>query len=353
MPILEPFVKERLKAVVDTTRNKTRINSSWVTKLRTYVGIPGFSISSTWRGASEIIAKFNYTLDAGSLSFRGITPQEGFVACISWKPTANTIVRYKLWENVGEILYVDLYDGESIGSNFAIEIWNTKPESGAGETLISEEGFGFEVEQSSDIIEADGSLIGTIVEVTSGGVNIYSSRMVLPQGKCLEVDILIGGIPTQCTDITFELEEWIPLDGDYYILDGNCGETLLIPGNRLVELVMTLQSTDGSWHDVYTYLMDGDVYLAVDQDDAAPAPDPAIYMRHNPTLLYYRIDLEAIETDGEVYHHLRFSQVAEDVEPKYTVAYLQAESTTDYYAVRVAETDGMFTLKPNQTPSDI
>lgn len=54
------------------------------------------------------------------------------VPCIRWR-TGTTSYRYKLWQNVGELLYKPLlYTSERIGKNFVIEIWMNP-----GETTVT------------------------------------------------------------------------------------------------------------------------------------------------------------------------------------------------------------------------
>src|SRR5690349_20097383 len=123
---VQPFIKRKTSATV-VDRSKTVLRPAYLRKLRTKITMPELVIEgNVWRGASEIVKiyKGNFTQN---LSFTNIVPSSNanYCACISYKPTSETLVRYKLWEGVGEILYVPLYNGEFIGAEFEIEIWNT------------------------------------------------------------------------------------------------------------------------------------------------------------------------------------------------------------------------------------
>lgn len=135
------FLHERVSGVVDTRDNLLRISADYVRKQRSSFFIPEFSQDNIWRGASEIVIKFVYT-SPNALSILEVfrTANPTYVAVVSWKPTSETIVRYKLWEDVDEILYAPLYTGQAIPSTFFIEIWNVysaRTEFGGDELMIS------------------------------------------------------------------------------------------------------------------------------------------------------------------------------------------------------------------------
>jgi len=54
------------------------------------------------------------------------TPPTGvnFCLCIRWR-TGDVVYRWKLWQGVGEVLNVPLYNGEIIKKNFVLECWTT------------------------------------------------------------------------------------------------------------------------------------------------------------------------------------------------------------------------------------
>lgn len=94
---------------------------------KSYVELPAFSITDNhWRGASEIVIQFNYSASKNFVLTRRPTKPAGvnFLLCIKYR-IGGTVYRYKLWENVGEVLDVALYNGQIIKKNFVLEIWNT------------------------------------------------------------------------------------------------------------------------------------------------------------------------------------------------------------------------------------
>jgi hypothetical protein len=287
--LLPSYFAERSK-YVDSAKPRSRESSTYLNKRFYIIYLPTFSTDATWRGSSEIVKEFLYTLDT-NISFLKITqPSDpNFVACIAWKPTSNTIVRYKLWQNVGEILYVPLYNGEKIPAIFSIEIWNVKPENITEGVLITEDGKILITEDDKEIL-LEGSEIGTVETITSLGTALFhTSKMVLPTSYC-ESDFIELGAATECTDLIFDLDDFVPFDGDYYETVGNCGVTVLIKGGRLIgELV--LQADDETWHRVITSRLDGNTFIGVDQDVAAPSLTPFIYMQLAPGI-GYKVDIK-------------------------------------------------------------
>lgn len=97
-----------------------------VGKSYAYIDLPVFSYSSDldWKGASEIATQFNY---AASQQFvlrnRPAKPAGvNYCLCVSYR-VGNTVYRWKLWENAGEVLNVPLYGGQVIQPNFVLEVW--------------------------------------------------------------------------------------------------------------------------------------------------------------------------------------------------------------------------------------
>lgn len=273
--IESPFIEEVLKYDLGT-KPKSRISSSYVKRIQSYIGIPALSIPNTWRGASEIIHEFLYS-PTTYLSF--ITrfpvtapPDCNYCPCIAWKPTSDTIVRYKLWKDVGEILYVPVYSGQRFNIPFSIEIWNTNHATISG----SEQFF-------------------------------YTSQTYIPTNRCLELDHNLGA-PQDCTDVTLNLVGFNPLLGDYYLVVGNCGEADLIHG-----IIGTpenkIQSTDGSWHVIsIDDSVVGDIRLNIHQDNTTAGVKGYFEIKMasygNRT---FKVDLEAIIDGGGTTHILRNS----------------------------------------------
>lgn len=361
-PSYPVFTRRKYTASLHDTQRSIDAASVVVRKLGTYLTIPSFSINATWRGASEIIAKFNFSLTA-NFTISRIIEQENFCACISWKPTSTTIVRYKLWKDVGEILYVPLYNGEKIGNNFSIEIWNIQPTNPIESSgfLIEEGAADFIIEEapSADFEIGDFGDSGFPVELVSynGSALITTSIMQLPESPfCNLSPISIGGIPPQCTDITFEvgdyvgsiLDDFIPIDGDYYILDGICGETILVKGIRAaVELFKLQDQTDGTWHSVFVGQLpddpSGELFLFVDQDPTTPGDAPFFTLRNPETGLGMKVYLDSVL--GEYYMTTVSTGLATF---DYSVLFMQF--STDYHRVRIGAEDSLYL---DQTPVTI
>jgi hypothetical protein len=240
--VYPPFYKEKRAAVEGLCTGSARslVSATYVRKLFTTLILPTISISgNVWRGASEIVRIYRYTSAAG-LSFLDTIKSENsnFCAVIAWKPTSNTIVRYKLWEGVGEILYVPLYTGQTTGAEFQIEIWNTP----------------------------DTELIG-------GGDTFTLSQMALPTDFCegdSSYSLDLGG--TICEDITFDLSDFNPAAGDYYqIVDtGGCLVAVLVKATSAGNYFTLQCVNDLTWHKFYVYRdVYGVVTYGIDQTNSA------------------------------------------------------------------------------------
>lgn len=125
MITLSPFTRQSFNS--NFTRNTKKTVSTYRHKLRTYFTFPSQEISNTWRGASEIVAKFFFT---GNTIVKNIvdvyiTSSTNYCACITWPNGTDSVARFKLWNNVGEILYAPDYALQRIPSEFNIEIWST------------------------------------------------------------------------------------------------------------------------------------------------------------------------------------------------------------------------------------
>lgn len=114
---------------------KTVIPDVAVKNRKGYFLLPAFAPVSdvTWRGASEVVKQFNYSATENFTLARcpvkpaqGILPGGvGYVLCIKYR-VGETVFRYKLWEDVGEVLNVPLYAGEVIKKNFCLEVWTCR-----------------------------------------------------------------------------------------------------------------------------------------------------------------------------------------------------------------------------------
>lgn len=102
-----------------------------IKRARTWLTVPAFSIAHVWNGYSKIVGCFdfnaghNFCLVGADLVFPA---SPNYVMCISYTTSGRSVVRYKLWEGVGEIIYdtaIPLYDGQLIQAQCRFEIWNT------------------------------------------------------------------------------------------------------------------------------------------------------------------------------------------------------------------------------------
>jgi hypothetical protein len=338
-----PTYRESRVAAEITSKPRTRSAGIAVTKRHTVLYLPEFEFDSTWHGASEIVKEFRYA-ESNNMSIvkRSAPNNPNFVACIAWKPTSETIVRYKLWEDVGEILYVPLYDGQKINGAFSIEIWNTKPDAEAtgGDTLITEDS-GFElITESEETLITDGSasLIGTVETIEHAGTALFHlSKMFAPTKPWCDLTSNQIEHIEECTDVTIDLTGFNPFVGDYYNVIGDCGLTELINGVTLATAFITLQSTDLTWHNVYVMRWDGVTHLVVDQDNTVESLTPYVHVAANAV---DHIKLDLMYLNGV--HHLRIDQDPTSVDTAYGVIYFLATEDGLYYAVRAAELNGTY-----------
>lgn len=113
-----------------------------LTRTQGYFILPAFSVDAEWRGYSDIVAVFNYTA-TNNFSLKGLVApaNPNYLACIMWVDDEYNVHRYKLWADVGEVLYVDipLYTNQLIKRNFRIEIWSTGPDT-VGDIVLNNSG---------------------------------------------------------------------------------------------------------------------------------------------------------------------------------------------------------------------
>lgn len=100
--------------------------------------LPAFTCTSPgWAGASHQLAKCDITRDAAWSLLMPVTPRTDFVLCIRWLDEDNVVHRYKLWENVDEVLAYPLYTGEVVpAGNARFEFWST-PVGATGFTITA------------------------------------------------------------------------------------------------------------------------------------------------------------------------------------------------------------------------
>ena len=190
---LPPFFKRKESFEVDISLDKIRQEGRYGKKIIHYISIPTFSFDNVWKGSSEIIKKFYFTVDKNFSILKLPTPSGNFCPCIAWK-SGNSIVRYKLWENIGELLYVPLYNGKIINKNFYIEIWTTN---------------------STPIVNDVKNII-------------YISQFTIPINLCDDTAIEDGLNPNLCNDMIFnDIAEFNPSIGEFYEVVNTCLDTEL------------------------------------------------------------------------------------------------------------------------------
>lgn len=91
------------------------------------LSLPAFTATSPgWAGASHQLAKCDYTSTGAWSIMMPVAKRLDFVLCIRWIDEDDVVHRYKLWENVDEILAYPLYTGERIpAGNARFEFWST------------------------------------------------------------------------------------------------------------------------------------------------------------------------------------------------------------------------------------
>src|SRR5688572_18229142 len=102
-----------------------------VNKLRTYVQLPVFEVATEWLGYSELVQQYNFSASKSFyLKNRPAKPLGvNYLLCIKYR-IGETVYRYKLWSNVGEVTLneVPLYTNQLILPNFVLEVWSTTDE---------------------------------------------------------------------------------------------------------------------------------------------------------------------------------------------------------------------------------
>ena len=109
-------------------RDSAFINVAPIGSTRKKIIIPYFSLASTWGGVSAMLARYAIgNLNPFTVKRPIVQPNETFIAAISWAEDPY-VYRYKVTENIGEVLYFPVYVQERIGANAYIEIWSVASE---------------------------------------------------------------------------------------------------------------------------------------------------------------------------------------------------------------------------------
>lgn len=274
-----PYVRSRTRGVVDTTLNRTHIFGRTVRKLRSYIEIPAFDIANTWRGASEVIYRLEFaTSTSVSLLERfPITAPAGanFVPVVAWLED-EVFHRYKLWSDVGEILWLPTYAKQKINQTyFFIEIWNTDTRT---PYILDVGGSGLEAGEDAGLFVGYSDPLNLLL---AEAIRVTTSQLIIPTHLCDEDDVNLAAA-TVCEDPIFHLEDFEPLYGDYYIFSGHCAREL-IKGTRAKPTYNLIQNRDDeTWHYVWIAVVDGNAYFHVDPTNQVPPVDALGYF---PTII--------------------------------------------------------------------
>lgn len=112
-----------MNELYSTTRHG-RVNSlnySFITLPALYISV------GDWTGVSAFqrVAALNNTTAIGFTPFAE-PPNDSCIISVSYPVGINKSVRYKLWENVGEVLLCPLYTGQRIGPGAYFELWSVE-----------------------------------------------------------------------------------------------------------------------------------------------------------------------------------------------------------------------------------
>lgn len=114
-------------ATQDPTKFATLRPVLLVSRLDNVIVLPAFAFTGlVWKGASQLLVQYNITLP--SVVTLPVLPNgagRDFCLCIRWR-VGTTPYRFKLWQNVGEVLYPPtLYVNEIVKSYATLEVWTT------------------------------------------------------------------------------------------------------------------------------------------------------------------------------------------------------------------------------------
>lgn len=99
-----------------------------LTRTRTYLIVPAFSVAANWRGYSSIVGEFthsapnNFSLQVNPASYYRYPH---YTLCVSYIADG-VVYRYRLFTSYDSLFYFDIpqYNGEMIGAEFKFEIWS-------------------------------------------------------------------------------------------------------------------------------------------------------------------------------------------------------------------------------------
>lgn len=130
---IAPIVRQRTTAPA-TIHSRLPASINPVTfgqQINGYIVVPAFNITdhTDWLGASRLLAQYNYSVISNFNILQLPTrPTDSFVLVVRFR-YGNIVYRWKLWEDIGELLYEDLLAlGTVILKNFSIEVWSIEGE---------------------------------------------------------------------------------------------------------------------------------------------------------------------------------------------------------------------------------
>jgi hypothetical protein len=106
---------------------RSRVNSLQYS----FITLPALYISvGEWTGVSAFqkVAALNNTTSIGLTPFAE-PPNTSCIITVSYPVGVNKSVRYKLWEDVGEVIMCPLYTGQLIGPGAYFELWSVEDSS--------------------------------------------------------------------------------------------------------------------------------------------------------------------------------------------------------------------------------
>jgi hypothetical protein len=125
-----PWIKQSGSVIVEPLPGRAaKMYASQFSKAHDKLIIQPFSITNIeWDGVSKIVHAWmiNTARPLAIVALPAKPSSANFVPVLSWKISEGVAMRYKLWNDVGEYLYVPLYRYQRIPQTFKLEIWNTK-----------------------------------------------------------------------------------------------------------------------------------------------------------------------------------------------------------------------------------
>lgn len=98
-------------------------------RVRAYFNLTGFNIPVSWGGYSDIVGVYNYTStnNFSIKNYASLVNDGSYTLCVMYTNSNNTVVRYRLIDGVGAIIYgaIPKYTGQSIKKFFRLEVWST------------------------------------------------------------------------------------------------------------------------------------------------------------------------------------------------------------------------------------